>query len=1335
MIQCDANYTKKLMKLKIYYILLLLLTVTQGALAQGITVSEDPESTFVPTTIVNGSFDDEPWMVFTYGGVTYNTCKDDTGFDTTSKDNEDGYAQNVVFNGVNGGWNTTDRSIWRSSLFEYTNSVDGTHNHQHNSSIPQTDKYVEMNNYHSCMLYQDLRTNSHDVIRWTLKHAVTPAGDEYQPIRVEIGAPNLDGGGNIINASGWASDLNPQINLDTKAIYRYDGVTDKNGNASTIGFGSETDLQYLRLHNTATDQQEGWWMAQGVYAIPEGQTVTRFGFISEADKQNQGNLLDDLTFSTLIGNLSAQQLANNDVEVKGYWGETDASKRFKVVIDGVTRDIDMSSVVGKNFRIIIPAAIVGTATSVEAYHSDYKVAENTIAVRPVYSSTLQEGTEDAAYWSITPAVAEVGTTINVTYSGSMRPASVATIPVASTWTMEYTGAIQTFTAPATGVYELQVWGAQGGFFYENQGGKGGYAICRTNLTADETIYIYVGGKGGDGVSAAGGAGGWNGGGHGGIGVEGYRGSAGGGGATHISKVNNQIIGNGCNFLGGTNYIIVAGGGGGAGHPYTSPGAGGGTEGGKGTRCQGSSDSQINYSDNFYYSTSQSYGANGGNGAAFDWGCEGAGGGGGGYYGGTSNYPNGTFDVKQQDAGGCGGNSAYNSDLASNFSTTAGQRSGNGKAEIRLISITEAPTPTAATKIDDTHWRYTIPNYNVEVLVEYHEYPGTGTENDPYIIASTEDWNNLADQVNAGKTYAGKYFRQTEDFTVSSKIIGYPTDDTHFVSFNGIYDGNGRTITASISKSDERYVAPFHCIADATIKNVIVTGSVAVSGSASIERRRHPAGLVGVTAGTCIIQNCKVSANISGCDYLGGILGHSMGANLTMTGCVYTGTITASDAYYTGGLIGWGGGTSGLSVSIVDCLFAGSYSGSGKFHPVGCYYTPDTDSRSVSNTYYTVATTMDEDDVSSFVKGLSNKGKMRYSITGTSEVTVANAGEVTNYMVSGITSYGTGIKYGTTYYAGDGDVVSLTLSHDEKQGFTFNQYTVTGNGTLADPTANNTTLSMTAANQTIGATWKKLLTNGDIHISIPSQPCTGSALTPVVTVTDGETGLTKDTHYTVSLPEGRINPGNYTVTITAVETSNYSGSTTATFTIYRNFVFTNSDWMTWYGAEDLTVNPNEMETYVVTEVTSSAITTSPTVGNIYKDTPMLLKRIGSNPVDVHGYAPAAPLSLSTEISDAYIGGVSSFDGYTTGTVYVLAGSEFVRARVTGNTTFNPSKCFIYIPASSGSRLHIVADGDATGMRAIDDTTEETWYTINGFKLSKRPTRAGMYMCNGKKIVIK
>ena len=86
--------------------------------------------------------------------------------------------------------------------------------------------------------------------------------------------------------------------------------------------------------------------------------------------------------------------------------------------------------------------------------------------------------------------------------------------------------------------------------------------------------------------------------------------------------------------------------------------------------------------------------------------------------------------------------------------------------------------------------------------------------------------------------------------------------------------------------------------------------------------------------------------------------------------------------------------------------------------------------------------------------------------------------------------------------------------------------------------------------TLTAQWKKLMTNTDIAVSIPSQEWTGSELTfdpSAVVVKDGETTLTQNTDYTVTAPSSTIqDAGDYAFTITG--TGNYSGEATATFTI-------------------------------------------------------------------------------------------------------------------------------------------------------------------------------------------
>ncbi len=107
-------------------------------------------------------------------------------------------------------------------------------------------------------------------------------------------------------------------------------------------------------------------------------------------------------------------------------------------------------------------------------------------------------------------------------------------------TFSYTGGVQEYTAPYTGVYEIEAWGAQGGGAsytvaggYVNPGtntgvgGKGGYSKGSIVLKEGEKIYIYVGGSGQAGNGTGSYSGGFNGGG------KGQYYGAGGGGATDV----------------------------------------------------------------------------------------------------------------------------------------------------------------------------------------------------------------------------------------------------------------------------------------------------------------------------------------------------------------------------------------------------------------------------------------------------------------------------------------------------------------------------------------------------------------------------------------------------------------------------------------------------------------------------------------------------------------------------------------------------------------------------------------------------------------------------------
>lgn len=56
----------------------------------------------------------------------------------------------------------------------------------------------------------------------------------------------------------------------------------------------------------------------------------------------------------------------------------------------------------------------------------------------------------------------------------------------------YTGSIQTFTAPYTGTYKLECWGAQGGGNSTYKGGAGGYSSGLYHMTKGTKLYVQVG---------------------------------------------------------------------------------------------------------------------------------------------------------------------------------------------------------------------------------------------------------------------------------------------------------------------------------------------------------------------------------------------------------------------------------------------------------------------------------------------------------------------------------------------------------------------------------------------------------------------------------------------------------------------------------------------------------------------------------------------------------------------------------------------------------------------------------------------------------------------------
>lgn len=258
-------------------------------------------------------------------------------------------------------------------------------------------------------------------------------------------------------------------------------------------------------------------------------------------------------------------------------------------------------------------------------------------------------------------------------------------PLEQKWEYAYTGGSQSFTAPFSGTYKLEVWGAEGGTRNYKPGvpGKGGYSSGKVKLTQGQVLYVYVGGNGGYGSSTMH-SGGFNGGG---------QGLAAGGGATHIGTRNGTIA-----QYGNTTGLLIVAGGGAAGWGDNSHNPGGGVSGaafygGNGGGSTGSQGCGYHYCGSSYDAGNGGTQSNGGlSGDTIAYGTFGAGGydrngrwwsgGGGGLYGG------GGGDCATDDdddwMGGGGGGSGYIGGVTDG-SMQNGVRSGNGYAKITLVS--------------------------------------------------------------------------------------------------------------------------------------------------------------------------------------------------------------------------------------------------------------------------------------------------------------------------------------------------------------------------------------------------------------------------------------------------------------------------------------------------------------------------------------------------------------------------------------------------------------------------------------------------------------------------
>ena len=221
----------------------------------------------------------------------------------------------------------------------------------------------------------------------------------------------------------------------------------------------------------------------------------------------------------------------------------------------------------------------------------------------------------------------------------------------------------------------------------------------------------------------------------------------------------------------------------------------------------------------------------------------------------------------------------------------------------------------------------VGNYTGDLSATFticHPWEGMGTQQAPFLIKNTDDMVRLASFVNGGKNYLGVYFRQAANLDFTGKTYTPIANNVETSVFQGTYDGYSFTITG-ISVSGHPCTGVFGNVGtNATIRSVTLTGSNTFVGNSTGDC----GSIAAVNRGR--VESCSVAKDASGTVTIqGSTAGGIVGVNYspgTVTSCInYAATV---DANLAGGIVGLNssGNVDGMNYATVSGDTAGGICG-------------------------------------------------------------------------------------------------------------------------------------------------------------------------------------------------------------------------------------------------------------------------------------------------------------------------------------------------------------------------------------------------------------------------
>ena len=216
--------------------------------------------------------------------------------------------------------------------------------------------------------------------------------------------------------------------------------------------------------------------------------------------------------------------------------------------------------------------------------------------------------------------------------------------------------------------------------------------------------------------------------------------------------------------------------------------------------------------------------------------------------------------------------------------------------------------------------------------------GTGTEADPYLISTADDWKALATAVNGGTNYSGNYFKQTANLDMSGAGNLEPVG-TLTASFAGNYDGCGFAISGakiegvSSTVSGQKYmVAGAFGVLEGggSVTNLRVKNSN-ITANTTEYSQAYAGGIAAIVENysvtDCCVMDSKIKAYATGrAAFCGGIVGFAQSGTsetTTFKRCASENNTITTDA--TNKQVGYGGGFVGAIINQSGLTFTDCYS--------------------------------------------------------------------------------------------------------------------------------------------------------------------------------------------------------------------------------------------------------------------------------------------------------------------------------------------------------------------------------------------------------------------------